>query len=114
SQRRAFADNRLELVREEHPHWHEIDLELKVEAVARASRWMVAQTSEQNDPWDVRDAAARLAVPTHVIGADPAVYSLFTGEVAEGVLASNGSITMSVVAGAGHSPHRDRPEETIA
>ncbi len=113
SQERAFADNRIEVVREEHPHWHEQDLELKIDAVTRASAWAVAQTSIQNAPWDVRAESARLRVPTHIIGADPAVYSLFTGRVAEEVLAANPLISMSVVAGAGHSAHRDKPEDTI-
>jgi len=109
----AFADNRLELVRAEHPDWHPQDLELKVDAVARASRWAVEQTGSQNPDWDVRDACARVVVPTHVIGADPEVYSLFTGEIAAGVLAANPRFTMSIVPGAGHSPHRDQPDETI-
>ena len=113
SQEQAFADNRTELVRAEHPDWHEQDIELKVDAVARASRWAVDQVAVQNPDWDVRDACARVAVPTHVIGADPAVYSLFTGDVAAGVLAANPRFTMSVVAGAGHSPHRDKPDETV-
>ena len=113
SQERAFADNRIEVVREEHPHWHEQDLELKIDAVTRASAWAIEQTSAQNQPWDVRDDAARLAIPTHVIGADPEVYSLFTGTTAEGVLAANPRITMSIVPGAGHSPHRDEPDETM-
>lgn len=113
SQERAFSDNRVEVVQDEHPHWHPQDHELKVDAVTRGSRWAVEQTSAQNDPWDVRADAARLTIPTHVIGADPDVYSLFTGAVAEEVLAANKNISMSIVKGAGHSPHRDLPEETI-
>jgi pimeloyl-ACP methyl ester carboxylesterase len=113
SQERAFADTRLEVVQQEHPHWHPQDQELKVDAVLRASAWAVEQTSVQNQPWDVRADAARLTVPTHVIGADPAVYSIFTGDLADEVLAANPLITLSVVAGAGHSLHRDRPEESI-
>ncbi|GGD82661.1 alpha/beta fold hydrolase [Microbacterium murale] len=113
SQERAFADNRIEVVQEEHPHWHPQDLELKIDAVVRASRWAVEQTSAQNQPWDVRADAARLAAPTHIIGADPAVYSLFTGETAQTVLASNENISMSIVSGAGHSPHRDKPDDMI-
>ncbi|WP_431075509.1 alpha/beta fold hydrolase [Microbacterium phyllosphaerae] len=113
SQERAFADNRVELVQQEHPHWHPQDWELKVDAVHRTSAWAVEQTSQQNTPWDVTADAARLTVPTHVIASDPAVYSIFTGDVAAGVLASNPLITMSVVAGSGHSLHRDKPEETI-
>lgn len=113
SQERAFADNRLEAVRQEHPHWHPQDQELKVDAVRRASAWAVEQTGAQNQPWDVRTDAARLTVPTHVIGGDPAVSSIFTGALADEVLASNPRISLSVVAGAGHSVHRDRPEESI-
>ena len=113
SQERAFADTRLEVVQQEHPHWHPQDQELKVDAVLRASAWAVEQTSAQNQPWDVRADAARLTIPTHVIGADPAVYSIFTGALADEVLAANPRITMSVVEGAGHSLHRDRPEESI-
>jgi len=113
SQERAFADNRLDAVRQEHPHWHPQDQELKVDAVRRASAWAVEQTSAQNQPWDVRAHAARLTVPTHVIGGDPAVSSIFTGALADEVLASNPRISLSVVAGAGHSVHRDRPEESI-
>ncbi|WP_309102336.1 alpha/beta hydrolase [Microbacterium sp.] len=113
SQERAFADPRIEVVQAEHPHWHPQDHELKVDAVLRTSRWAVEQTTAQNQPWDVRDAAARLSVPTHVIGADPAVYSIFTGALADEVLSGNPRITMSVVAGAGHSLHRDKPEESI-
>lgn len=113
SQERAFADTRLEVVQQEHPHWHPQDQELKVDAVLRASAWAVEQTSVQNQPWDVRAEAARLTVPTHVIGADPAVYSIFTGDLAAEVLAANPLITLSVVEGAGHSLHRDRPEESL-
>ena len=113
SQERAFADTRLEVVQQEHPHWHPQDQELKVDAVLRASAWAVAQTSAQNQPWDVRAEAARLTVPTHVIGADPAVYSIFTGDLAAEVLAAHPLISLSVVEGAGHSLHRDRPEESL-
>lgn len=113
SQERAFADNRIQLVQQEHPHWHPQDWELKVDAVHRTSAWAVEQTSQQNTPWDVTADAARLSVPTHVIASDPTVYSIFTGDVAAAVLASNPLITMSVVEGAGHSLHRDKPEETV-
>lgn len=112
SQERAFADQTEEAVADEHPHWHPQDIELKVDAVRRASAWAVEQTSAQNQPWDVRAHAARLTVPTHIVGADPEVYSLFTGDLATEVR-QNPVVTMSVVAGAGHSPHRDKPDETI-
>jgi pimeloyl-ACP methyl ester carboxylesterase len=114
SQEEAFADPSVEAVRAQHPSWHEIDIELKATAAQQASRWAVEQTSAQNADWDVRDAAERLVVPTHVIASDPAVFSLFAGKPAAEVVHENRSITMSVVTGAGHSPHRDKPDDTIA
>jgi pimeloyl-ACP methyl ester carboxylesterase len=113
SQRRAFADTRPEAVRAEHPDWHPQDVELKALSAQQASPWAVEQTSEQNPAWDVREAAARLRVPTHILGSDPDVYSIFTGELADEVR-RNPVVTMSVIAGAGHSPHRDKPEDTLA
>jgi pimeloyl-ACP methyl ester carboxylesterase len=53
-------------------------------------------------------------VPTHVIASDPEVYSIFRGKPAEAAVAPNPHFSVSVIAGAGHSPHRDRPEATIA
>jgi pimeloyl-ACP methyl ester carboxylesterase len=47
-----------------------------------------------------------------VLGADPAVFSIFTGATAAEVL-RNPLVTMSVIEGAGHSLHRDRPEATM-
>ena len=113
SQERSFADPTAAAVRAEHPHWHPNDVELKALSAQQASQWAVEQTSVQNAAWDVRDAASRLTVPTHVIGSDPKVYSIFTGKLADEVL-RNPAIAMSVVPGAGHSPHRDKPEATIA
>lgn len=113
SQEQAFADPTVAAVRAEHPDWHPIDVELKARATQRASRWAIEQTSAQNTTWDVRPQAAALTVPTHVIGADPAVFSIFTGALATEVL-RNPVVTMSVLPDAGHSPHRDRPEETVA
>lgn len=112
-QDRSFANPTIDAVRAENPHWHPLDVELKAQSLQQASPWAVAETNTQNTPWDVRAAAARLHIPTHVIASDPAVHSIFAGAVAEEVL-RNPAFTMSVVTGAGHSPHRDKPEETIA
>lgn len=111
-QEQSFADPSIDAVRAEHPTWHPLDIELKALAAQQASRWAVEQTSLQNTPWDVRAAAARLSVPTHVIAADPEVFSIFAAELAAEVL-QNPLVTMSVVRGAGHSPHRDLPEDTM-
>lgn len=112
-QESSFADSSIGSVQRAHPRWHPHDCELKSAATAQASRWAIEQTSEQNEPWDVRAEASTLSVPTHVIAADPHLGALFAGNLAEEVLV-NTHITMSVIAGAGHSLHRDKPEETIA
>ncbi|MGA7148433.1 MAG: alpha/beta hydrolase [Microbacterium sp.] len=114
SQEASFADPTPAAVREAHPDWHEHDVELKALSAQQASQWAVRQTSVQNARWDVRDAATALAAPTHVIASDPKVYSIFRGKPAEAVVAANPNITMSIITGAGHSPHRDKPEATIA
>lgn len=112
SQERAFSDTSVAAVRAEHPTWHPHDIELKALSAQQASRWAVEQTSAQNTPWDVRAAAARLTVPTHIIASDPTVYSIFKGALAD-EMRRNPVVTMSVVTGAGHSPHRDLPEDTM-
>ncbi|TQJ31574.1 alpha/beta fold hydrolase [Microbacterium sp. SLBN-146] len=112
SQTRSFADPTAAAVRAEHPTWHEQDIELKALSAQQASRWAVEQTSSQNPEWDERVAASRLRVPTHVIASDPKVYSLVTRRLIEEMTA-NAYISISVVAGAGHSPHRDKPEDTV-
>jgi len=112
SQQRQFDDPTAEAVRAEHPTWHPLDVELKVRSLQEVSRWAVEQTSEQNREWDVRLPALSLDVPIHVIAGDPEVYALFRGDLAQQLM-TRPCLTMSVVAGAGHSPHRDAPEETI-
>ncbi|WP_127818347.1 alpha/beta fold hydrolase [Microbacterium sp. CPCC 204701] len=114
SQSRSFDDPSQEAVRSEHPRWHEQDVELKALSAQQASRWAVEETSIQNRTWDVSSAALRVEVPTHVIASDPSVYSIFAGKPAEKVIARNRLFTMSIVEGAGHSPHRDAPDATIA
>jgi pimeloyl-ACP methyl ester carboxylesterase len=113
SQEEAFADTSVAAVRRAHPGWHPNDVELKALSAQQASVWAVEQTSAQNPEWNVLDAVARLTVPTHVIGSDPAVYTIYTGKIDEAVRAANPAVTQSVVAGAGHSPHRDRADETV-
>lgn len=109
----AFADPSPEAVRRAHPHWHEHDIELKAQASQVSSRWAVEQTTVQNPSWDVTDAALRVDVPVDVVAADAG--SIFRGLPVEAAVAANARFSRAVVIrGAGHSPHRDQPEATIA
>jgi pimeloyl-ACP methyl ester carboxylesterase len=109
----AFDDPTQEAVRRAHPHWHDQDVELKAQAAQVTSRWAVEQTTAQNPDWDVTDAALRVAVPVDVIAAG--VGSIFRDTPVEAAVAGNPRFRPAVViTGAGHSPHRDDPEATIA
>ncbi|WP_375383701.1 alpha/beta fold hydrolase [uncultured Microbacterium sp.] len=114
SQEETFADPSEAAVRAAHPGWHEHDIELKAVAAHQVSRWAVEQSSAQNQAWDVTASAAALTVPTHILGSDPAVYSIYWGERLAALQAANAAIRYSYIAGAGHSPHRDQPEATVA
>jgi pimeloyl-ACP methyl ester carboxylesterase len=96
----------LDRVRGERPSWHPLDIETKVTAAHQADRAMVDGTFAQNKPWNVVDQARTLQVPTLVLGGDPAVFTFVSEEQV-------GSATYRVIEGAGHSPHRDRPDATI-
>ena len=56
----------------------------------------------------------RSRVPTHILGSDPEVYSIYHGKRLAALRAANPAIGYSFVPGAGHSPHRDKPEATMA
>ena len=114
SQEESFADPSEAAVRAAHPSWHPQDIELKAVSARQASRWAVEQTSSQNQPWNVTAAAAALEVPTHILGSDPKVYSIYWGDRLDALRAANPGIGYSTVSGAGHSPHRDEPEATMA
>ncbi|MBD3942484.1 alpha/beta hydrolase [Microbacterium sp. NEAU-LLC] len=108
----AFDDPTQEAVRRAHPHWHPQDIELKALASQQTSRWAVEQTTAQNPTWDVTDAAREVAVPVDVIAAGTG--SIFRDTPVEAAVAANAHFSPAVVIdGAGHSPHRDRPEATI-
>ena len=101
-------------VEAERPHWHPRDREVKLEAVRQADRTMVERTFSDNPGWNVVAAAMAIPVPTLILGGDHAVYSMLATETADAVVAANPNVSYRVIAGAGHSPHRDRPDATLA
>jgi pimeloyl-ACP methyl ester carboxylesterase len=102
-----------EEIRRDSPHWHSLDIELKLWSHRTASRFAVEHAVLDNPNWDVVAEAKAVSVPTLIIGGDPAVDSMFTGEHADDVLGANPLLSLVVIEGAGHSVHRDRPAETI-
>jgi pimeloyl-ACP methyl ester carboxylesterase len=96
------------------PHWHPLDVQLKVQAHTSASLFALEQSVFDNDPWDVTREAQNVVVPTHVLGAEADNGSMFSGDYAADMLAQNAHFSYEVIPGSGHSVHRDKPAETIA
>ena len=103
-----------EEVRRDNPHWHPLDVEFRVWSHRTASRFAVEHAVLDNPHWDVVAEAKSVSVATLVVGGDPAVDSMFTGEHAQDVLSANPHFSMVVIEGAGHSVHRDRPAQTVS
>lgn len=100
-------------IAEQFPHWHPLDVEFRVRAVKSASRFALERMVLDNDDWDVTAFVPHITAPTLVIAADPDHGSMFAGEHATAVLATNPLLEAVVVPGAGHSVHRDAPEATV-
>ena len=114
NQRQGHLHLGVEDIATQNPHWHPLDVELKVHAHTHASLFALEHAVFDNDPWKVTDEARGLSIPTHVIGADPLQGSMFCNEYAASMVAANSHLTYQVIEGAGHSVHRDKPEETNA
>jgi len=96
------------------PHWHERDIVHKLAAVRAADPRMVERTFDDNPGWNVIPQAQDLAVPTLILGGDPTVYTMLHERAVDAVVSVNPLVEYRVVEGAGHSPHRDRPQQTVA
>lgn len=91
------------------PHWHELDRAAKLTGVQRVDPHAVVRTFTDTGRWDVTAEARALTVPTLIISGDPGVYTMLDPALARELPAE-----YVVIEGAGHSPHRDRPDETLA
>ena len=113
NQRQGHLHQGVEDIREANPHWHPLDMELKVQAHRQASLWALEHAVFDNNPWNVTTEATALSTPTHVIGADPAAGSMFCNDYAKRMVEANPQMTYEVIEGAGHSVHRDKPADTL-
>lgn len=64
--------------------------------------------------WDLRDEAARLAMPVRVLASDPEVGSMIDEDDARFVVEHAADLRLRRVAGAGHGVHRDDPGAVLA
>jgi pimeloyl-ACP methyl ester carboxylesterase len=96
------------------PHWHERDRAAKLAGIRATDATVVGRSLTDNPHWNVVAEARALTMPTLILGGDHAVYSMLATSTAEALTAANPLIEYRVIEGAGHSPHRDKPDETLA
>ena len=113
NQRLGHLVHGVEQVRDLNPHWHPLDVQLKVQANQQASLWALEAAVRDNSPWNVTAHAHSLTLPVHVIGGEENLGSMFYGHEAAAMMAANTSWSYELIPGAGHSVHRDKPEETM-
>lgn len=94
----------------EHPGWDQRDVWRK----ALAARWLtpdvVDGVLDQNEPWPTAERLASVAGRLHVLAGDPAAGGLLDVARTRTLLGQAGDRhELHVVAGAGHSIHRDDP-----
>lgn len=94
--------------------WDPRDAEAKRIALAGVDPEAPGRTFDDNADWDLRPRAAALPSPTLLLGADPDVGALLRPDDARAAVAAAPAARYEIVAGAGHSVHRDRPAATAA
>jgi len=103
-----------ESIARDKPHWDERDRRAKLAGVRAVDPAAVTRTFTDTGRWDVTAEARALGIRTVVLSGDPAVYTMLDPALAAELVAANPNIEYVVIPGTGHSPHRDRPEETLA
>lgn len=125
-----IADDRVDAVRAEeiaeleaaaagaiaaaHPDWHSEDVRLKARAVEAMSPAVVAAIFDENRPWDVVDDLAALRVPVHILGADPMRGGIVDPILGVGLADRHPHVSYTLVAGRGHSIHREDPGVVVS
>ncbi len=98
-------------IRAANPTWSERDVQRKALALAAMTPDVIDAVLDDNDPWDVRWTIPRWSGRAHLLAADPNQGAVLSpADIAEVTHAAGDRVTASVVYGAGHSLHRERPE----
>jgi pimeloyl-ACP methyl ester carboxylesterase len=100
-------------IRAEHPSWEERDVWRKVLATRAVTPDVVDAVLDHNDPWDLVDQVERWRARVHLLAADPARGGILDAGLADR-LADGRRITAELVADAGHSIQRERPDVVTA
>ncbi|VAW04464.1 hypothetical protein MNBD_ACTINO02-2129 [hydrothermal vent metagenome] len=88
------------------PRWHIEDARAKAEALRQSGPDTVDRTLSA-PTWDGSRILASLAIPTLLLGADPALMALVPPEVGQAFAAANSLIKFETITNGSHSIHRD-------
>lgn len=91
----------------DNPTWHDEDVRLKLEALEQCPAAVVEATVRDNPDWNLITETAGLAVPTLIIGGDPNHGGVVPVTIGEWFAADNPFIEYVMLAGSGHSAHRE-------
>ncbi len=97
-------------IRAENPGWHDECVRAKALAGRQADPDAVERTMLDNAPWHHGALLDRLRVPALILAGDPALGGMAAPDLGAG----NPLVEYRMVAGAGHSVHRDRPDVVLA
>jgi pimeloyl-ACP methyl ester carboxylesterase len=100
-------------IRRVHPDWDERDVWRKVMATRLVTPDVVDAVLADNDPWDVVPLVERWRARVHLLAADPTIGGTLPPSLAEEVSVA-AHVSFEVVAGAGHSIHREAPASVRA
>jgi pimeloyl-ACP methyl ester carboxylesterase len=94
------------------PAWHAEDCFHKAISARLTSAHVVERCLRDNAPYHHLGLLDDLEAPTHILGSDPELGALFAPDAMTGV--TNARVTYQMVAGAGHSLQRERPDVVVA
>ncbi|MCJ7726123.1 MAG: alpha/beta hydrolase [Acidimicrobiia bacterium] len=97
----------VEAIAADNPSWHPEDVRLKIEALGQCSPAVVEATVRDNPDWNLIAETAGLLVPTTIIGGDPEYGGIVPVTIGEWFAAENPFVKYVVLAGSGHSAHRE-------
>lgn len=95
------------------PRWHPLDAFHKARAARSVSPFAVERVLHDNAPWNHTALACGLDRPVRILAGDPAVFTMCPAEIGGRLAAAEPLVTFDVVAGTGHSVHRDAPSAVV-
>jgi len=96
------------------PKWHPLDAFHKARAARAANPFTIERVMHDNAPWSHALLGRGLNRPVRILAGDPSVFTMCPATLGADLAATEPLVSFEVVAGTGHSVHRDSPEAVVA